>query len=222
MAEDLALEAPHLDPRDAISGVGSRVSIIVVAVTRVHLTTAHAVPFGARGLGAAETDGAGDPDAFGAEAQRRLHRALHRAAEGDAALELVGDALGDELRVDFRLADFDDVEAHFARGHLLQLALQFLDVRALLADDHAGAPGIDADPTNLRWTLDHHLRNRRLRQLFDDVAADLEIFEQQPAVVMPFGEPTAVPRAVDLQAQPDRRGFLTHYASSCSRTTTRI
>ena len=53
---------------------------------------------------------AGDPDALGAEAQRRLHRALHRAAEGDAALELVGDALGDELGVDLGLADLDDVQ----------------------------------------------------------------------------------------------------------------
>src|SRR5207342_3417916 len=144
------------------------------------------------------------------EAQRRLDRALHGATEGDAALELVGNALGDELRVDFRLADFDDVEAHFARRHLLQLALELLDVRALLADDHAGARGIDADPANLRRTLDHHLRNRRLGQLVDDGFADLEIFEQQPAIVMAFGEPAAVPGPVDLQPKPDRIGFLTH------------
>src|SRR6185369_13029914 len=142
-------------------------------------------------------------------------------AEGDAALDLVGDALGDELGVDLGLADLDDVQAHFRARHLLQLALQLLDVRALLADDHAGARGIDADPADLGRALDDNLGDRRLRQLLDDRAADLEILEQQPAIVLPFGEPAAVPRAVDLQAKPDRRGFLTHYASSCSRTTTR-
>src|SRR4029079_834512 len=58
--------------------------------------------------------------------------------------------------------------------------------------------------------------------LLQDVLADLEILEEQPAVVRAFREPAAVPGTVDLQAKPDRRGFLTHYASSCSRTTTRI
>src|SRR6185369_11035822 len=84
-----------------------------------------------------------------------------------------------------------------------------------------GARGIYADPADLRRALDDDLRDRGLGQLLDDRAADLEILEQQPAIVLPFGEPAAVPRAVDLQAKPDRRGFLTHYASSCSRTTTR-
>ena len=114
MAEDLALEDPHLDAAHAVSGVRGGFGIIDVAAQRVQRHPALAVPFGARDLGAAETAGAGDADALGAEAQRRLDRALHRAAERDAALELVGDALRDELGVDLRLADLDDVEADFA------------------------------------------------------------------------------------------------------------
>ena len=70
----------------------------------------------------------GNVDYAEAEAQGRLHRALHRAAEGNPALELVGDALSDELGVDFGLADLDDVEAHFGARHLLKLALQLLDI----------------------------------------------------------------------------------------------
>src|SRR4029079_7728689 len=101
---------------------------------------------------AAKTAGAGDPDALGAETQSRLNRALHGAAEGDATLELVGDALGDELGVDLRLADLDDVQADLRAGHLLKLFLELLDVRALLADDHAGARGIDGDPADFRGT----------------------------------------------------------------------
>src|SRR5581483_11181103 len=112
---------------------------------------------------AAETARAGDADAFRAETKRRLHRALHRTAKGDTTLELVGNALRDELGIDFRLADFDDVQAHLTRGHLLKLALQLLDVRALLADDHAGPRGIDGDPANLGRALDHDLRDRGLR-----------------------------------------------------------
>src|SRR5206468_6814516 len=93
---------------------------------------------------------------------------------------------------------------------------------ALLADDDARTSGIDRHSADLRRALDHHLGNRRLRQLLHDVLADLQVLEQQTPIVLPFGEPAAVPRAVDLQAKPDRRGFLTHYASSCSRTTTRM
>src|SRR6185295_10743486 len=186
VAENLALEDPHLDPADAVRGVRLGLGVIDVAAQRVQRHAARA----------------GDSDALGAKTQRRLHRALHRAAEGDAALELVGDALGDELGVDLGLADLDDVQAHFGARHLLQLALQLLDVRALLADDHAGARRIDADPADLRRALDDDLRDRGLGQLLDDRTADLEILEQQPAIVLPFGEPAAVPRAVDLQAKP--------------------
>src|SRR4051812_5292646 len=169
-----------------------------------------AVPFGTRDLRTAETAGAGNANALGAQAKRRLNRALHRAAEGDAALKLVGDALGDELGVNFGLADLDDVEANLGARHALKLFLELLDVRALLADDHAGTRGIDANAADLRRTLDHHLRDRGLWLLLDDVATDLEVLEEQTAIVLAFRVPAAVPGAVDLQAKPDRRGFLTH------------
>src|SRR5206468_4670525 len=130
----------------AISGVRFGLGIIDIAAQRVQRNPAFAVPFGARDLSAAETAGAGDADAFSPEAQRRLNRALHCPAESDTTLELIRDALGNELGVDLGLADFDDVEADIGTGHLAQLLLQLLDVRAFLADDHAGARGIDADP----------------------------------------------------------------------------
>ncbi len=97
MAENLALEDPHLDAAHAVGGVRFGFGIIDVAAQRVQRNAAFTIPFGARDLGAAETAGAGDADALGAETQSRLNGALHGAAEGDTALELVGDALGDEL-----------------------------------------------------------------------------------------------------------------------------
>ena len=104
---------------------------------------------------------------------------------------------------------------------LPRIFFSFSMSRALLADDHAGARGIDGDAAQLGRTLDHHLGDRRLRQDLHDVLADLEILEQQTAIILAFGEPAAVPGTVDLQAKADRGGFVTHYASSCSRTTTR-
>ena len=48
----------------------------------------------------------------GADAHRVRDGAAHRAAELHAALELLGDAFGHELRVELRLADLGDVEPH--------------------------------------------------------------------------------------------------------------
>src|SRR3954469_18449372 len=204
MSEDLALEDPHLDAADAIGGVRLGFRVIDVAAKRVQRNAALAVPFGAGDLGPAEATRASDSNALGAETKRRLDRALHGAAEGDTALELVGNTLRDELGVDLRLADLDDVEADLGAGHLLKLFLELLDIRALLADDHARPRRIDRDSANLGRTLDHHLRDGGLRQLLDDGLPDLEVLEKQPTIVLTFREPAAVPGPVDLQAKPDR------------------
>src|SRR6185295_18095869 len=216
-AQYLALEDPDLDGAHAISGVRGRLGIIDVGAERVQRHPALAIPFGARDLGAAETAGAGDADALGAETQRRLDGALHGAAERDPALELVGDALRDEAAVDLRLADLDDVQRDGRRGHRAQLRAQFLDVRALLADDHARARGIDGDAAQFRRALDHHLGDRRLRQRLHDILADLQVLEEEPAVIVAFGEPAAVPGPVDLQPKPDRIALLAHIMLPAAR-----
>src|SRR6476659_6767057 len=177
VGKNVALEDPHLDAADAVSGVRFSFRIVDVAAQRVQRNAAFAVPFGAGDLGAAKTASAGDADALGAKTQSRLNRALHGAAEGDAALELVSNTLGNELGVDLGLADLDDVQADFRACHLRQLFLQLLDVRALLADDHAGTGRVDADAADLGRTFDDDLGDRGLRQLLDDILPDLKVLE---------------------------------------------
>src|SRR3546814_7980461 len=91
-----------------------RSGLVYIGAQRVQRHPAFAIPFGARDFRAAETAGAVDADAFGAETHRRLNGALHGTAERDAAFELVCNALADELGVDFGLADLDDVQRHVA------------------------------------------------------------------------------------------------------------
>src|SRR5690606_7592332 len=210
VGEDFTLEDPALDADHAVGSVRLGLGVVDIGAQRVQRHTALAVPLDAGDLGATETAAAGDADALGSEPQGRLHRALHRAAERHAANELVGHALGDELGVDLRLADLDAVQLDLALGPRRQLRAQLLDVSALLADDHIRARRIDRDAAQLGRTLDHHLRDRRLRQVLDDVLAQLDVFLEQLAVVAPFGVPATVPGAVDLQAQADRIALLTH------------
>ena len=67
-------------------------------------------------LAAAEAAGAADADALGAELHRGGDRLLHGAAEGDPALELRRDVLGDELGVGLRLAHLLDVDEDLVVG----------------------------------------------------------------------------------------------------------
>src|SRR3954451_9100243 len=60
VAENLALEDPHLHAANAISGVRFGLGVIDVAAQRVQRNTTLTIPFRARDLRAAETARAGD------------------------------------------------------------------------------------------------------------------------------------------------------------------
>src|SRR6185312_5193395 len=104
-----------------------------------------AVELRARHLRAAEAAGALHPDALGTGAQRRLHALAHGAAEGHAGRELLGDALGDQLRVDLGVLDLEDVQLHLLARELLELATDAVGLRAATADDDARPGGVDVD-----------------------------------------------------------------------------
>src|SRR5256885_15322755 len=89
------------------------------------------IPLGTRDLGAIEAARHANLDSLCSEAERRLHRLLHGAAEGDTALELRGDVLGHELRVELRTLDLLDVDVDLAVDELLQLIAQLVHFRTL-------------------------------------------------------------------------------------------
>src|SRR5207253_11127236 len=134
-----------------------------------------------------------DTDAFGAETHRRLHRPLHGAAESDAALELLRNRFGDQGGVEFRLADFDDVDDDVGSRDVGNPLAQLVDVGALLADHHTRTRRVDRHAALLVRTLDHDACDRRLLQLLVQDLADLDVLVQQLAVLVLAGEPARVP-----------------------------
>src|SRR5688500_536978 len=106
--KDFALEDPHLDADDAIGRLGFGGTVVDVGAQRVQRHATFAVPLGASDVGAAETAAHIHPDAAGAHTDRRLHCTLHRTAERHATLELLGNALCDEVRIGLGLAHLDD------------------------------------------------------------------------------------------------------------------
>src|SRR6185437_14093987 len=134
--------------------------------------------------------------------------------ERDAAFQLLGDILGHQLGVDFRLADFDDVQMDFIIREFLNVALQLLDVGALLADHHAGTGRMDRHAALLVRALDHDTADTGGLELVAQILADLDVFLQELPILLLARVPARVPGPVDAQTQAGRIDLLTHYEFS--------
>src|SRR5882757_9335412 len=208
--KDFAFEDPDLDTAGAERGERGRDAVIDIGAQRVQRHPPFAIPFHARDFGAAETARAVDTNALGAKTHRRLHRALHGATERDTTLELLGDRFGDQRGVEFRLADFDDVDDDVGGRDVGNPLAQLVDVGALLADHDARTRRMDRHAALLVRTLDHDPGDGRLLQLLVQDLADFDILVQQLAVLVLAGEPTGIPRPVDAETQPNWIDLLTH------------
>src|SRR5581483_10527530 len=125
---------------------------------------------------AAEATRALHPDALRAALERRLHRLAHGAAERDTARQLLGDALRDELRVDLRRLDLEDVEVDVLAGELLEVAADAVGLRAAPADDDAGTGGVDVDVDPVPGALDLDPADAGALHALGEQAADRDVF----------------------------------------------
>src|SRR5207302_7861819 len=112
VGEDVALVDPDLDADAAEGGLGLPEAVVDIGSQGVQRHSALAVVLLAGHLRSAESARALDPDALAAGLLHRLEGPLHGPAEADPAGQLVGDALGDQGRVELRLLDLLDVELH--------------------------------------------------------------------------------------------------------------
>src|SRR5690606_12854284 len=214
LRQKFTLEHPNLHAAGAIRGLRGGTGEVDIGAQGMQRHAALAIPFHAGDFRTAQTAAAVDADAAGAQTHRRLDGALHGTTERDAALELLGDVLGHQLGVEFRLANFDDVQMHFRLGHLGQIGTQLLDVGALLADHHARTCRVDGDAGLLGRPLDHDAGDAGLGQALLEVFTDLQILVQQIGILLVIREPARIPGAIDAETEPDRIDFLTHYACS--------
>src|SRR5205085_1681453 len=181
----LTLEDPHLHADDPVRGPGQRQAVVDVGLQRVQRKTAVLVPLGARDLRAVEASAHADLDSLGAEAEGGLHGLLHGAAESDAALQLRGDVLGHQLRVELGTLDLLDVDVDLAVDELLQLVAQLVHLGALASDDDAGARGVDVDAHLVRGALDVDLRDSGVGETLLQIVAELQIAMQRLGVGLP-------------------------------------
>ena len=145
-----------------------------------------AVELRAGHLGAAEATGALHPDALGAGAASRSACALRIARrKRHAAGELLGDALGDQLRVDLGVLHLEDVQLHLLAGELLQLAADAVGLGAAAADDDARTGGVDVDADPVTGALDLDLGDAGALHALGHQPADRDVFLDVVAVALP-------------------------------------
>src|SRR5690606_24483636 len=126
-------------------------------------------------------------------------RLLHRSPECYAALQLVRYGAGDEVSVQLRLANLDDVHPDPAVGHFLQLAAQLIDLLAAAADNDAGLRGVDGHDDLVGIALELYARDSSVRELLQDVPAHTEVLMQKLCVVL-VRVPLALPGVDDAEA----------------------
>src|SRR6478735_9285161 len=210
-AGDLALVDPDLHADAAEGGLGLVEAVVDVGTQGVQGHAALAVELGARHLGAVEAARALDPDALGTGTHRGLHGLAHRAAELHAAGELLGDTLGDQLRVDLGVLDLEDVQLDLLAGELLQLATDAVGLGATATDDDARTRGVDVHPHAVPGALDLDLGDAGPLHALGQQLADRDVLTDV-ALVELVGVPAALVVRRDPQAEAVRVDLLSHQA----------
>src|SRR5574343_1029151 len=182
--EQVTLVNPDLDTDYAVGRQRLGSCVVDVSAQGVQRHTTFTIPLATGNFGAVQTTCAHDLDALGAKAHRVLHRTLHRSAEHDPLLELLSDGIGDQLRIDFRLADFFNRHMDGNAHDALKVRTKLFDVFALLADDHTRTGGVNGDASILGRTLDEHATNGGVSKLALQILTNLDIFLQHPRKVL--------------------------------------
>src|SRR5205085_4600261 len=132
LGHDLALVDPDLHADPAEGRLRLDEPVVDVRANRVQRDAPLGVGLAAAHLGTAEAAAADDLDPVRARADRRRERALHRPPEADPVLEVLGDRLRDELRVELGPLDLVDVDVDVPLRERVQLLTERVDLDARL------------------------------------------------------------------------------------------
>ncbi len=205
----LAAVDPHLHADAAERGLGLAEAVVDVRPQRVQRHLALAVELGPAHLGPAEATRHLDPHALGAGLHGGLQRLAHGPPEGDAALQLLGDALGNQGGLEFRPGDLADVQLHLLAGQLLQCGAKVIGLLALAADHDAGACGVDVHLHAVPGALDLDPADASAVELAADQPTDRDVLGDVVRVAQArlggVGEPARV--EVPRNAQPKTVGM---------------
>src|SRR5688572_16922554 len=210
--QPLALVEPHLDANRPVGREGLREPIIHIRPQRLQRQLAVQIPFGPRDFRAVQPAGHPHLDPLGAEPQRRFDGLAHRTAERHALFELHRHRLADELGIQFRLLDLEDVDEHLAAGHLGEFLPKLVHLRALAADNDARTRRVDVDLQLVGRALDVDARHAGVREPLLELGPQTKVLMQQLGVVT-IGKPSRLPGLVEPKTESVGMYFLTHMST---------
>jgi len=202
---------PALHPDDSVNGLGFGESIVNGDTESLKRHLAFAIPFGTSNVSTTETTGATDTDSIGTEVHGGLDGALHGAAESNTTLKLNANVFANALRVEFGLADLDDVDFHLGTtGDLGDRVGHEFDLGTFASDDESRSRGVQSNPDTVPGTFDDYLRNGDGLKAIRDILSNFKVFVKLVGVVLAFGVPLGAPVFVDGEAEADWINFLSH------------
>src|SRR5260370_12695432 len=198
---NFAAITPALHPDHAVRGACLREAGINVSEEGMKGQPALQVPRGAGDYVAVQSPRDAHFDSFAAEAQRRIHRLAHGPPESNSLFQLQRNGFGNQLRIQLGLVYFQDVNKDIARGALLQLALELVNLGAFAADDDARARRADDDAHLVARALDPDRSHTPRFQPFLQLRLELVIFQQE-LVVVALHKPARLPRLGVAEPEP--------------------
>src|SRR5438270_8665220 len=207
--ENLAAVNPdlHSDGPEGRARLGE--AVVNVCAQSVQREATLQVPLASRYLGSVQSSGDFDLDALPAEPESLLDGLAHCASEGDALLQLRGDLLGLQLRVQLRLVNLLYGDQDFLAGARGDVGLELVDLCAFAPDDDAGARGVDDELQPVGRALNVNVRDARAREAPLHVLLQLQVFQKEVAELL-LREPVRMPVLVVAEAEAVGMNFLTH------------
>src|SRR5450830_455978 len=111
--------------------------------------TAFAIPFFTSDFNTVQTTTGHNLNALSTQ----THCILHRTAEHNTLFELLSDRISDQLRIDFWLANFFDVDVNWHAHHFRQFSFQYFNIFAFFTDYNAWTGAVNSNTCVFRWTL---------------------------------------------------------------------
>src|SRR5688572_5918097 len=207
--QNLAAINPNFDPNDAERGVRFSKSVINIRTQSVQRKLTLQVPLAARDFRAVQSATDFDLDSLRPKAQRLFHGLSHGAAKSNSLFELRRNLLSLQLRVQLRLVNLLNRNQHLAAGTRRDVALQFVDLRALATNDDPGSRRVDDDLQTVRGAFDVHVRHAGAGKASLQLTLQPQVFDQEIAVLL-FRKPVRMPVLVIAKAKTVWMNFLAH------------
>ena len=145
LVENFALVQPNLNTDSAVGCCSLSKAVVDVCTDGLQRDSTVMVLLASSNFCTIETAGYHDLDTLCAELHGAADALLHSSSESDSLLELLCNVLSNELSVEVRLLNFNDVDDNRLVQLLLALLAELLDLCAALADNHTRLGAVDVN-----------------------------------------------------------------------------